>query len=140
MSTNETHLIWYAASFIQESSTLLSSFLSVFFQSLYGMQHLSTRSLPTSTSPPYRLSSPLTSPSTSRLALLQECFWRTWASRTSSEWSSAVSQRSEQNKRSAARTKYTTSSCTQNAKKEQPYIRTPTKAVSGFLAFLEWKC
>lgn len=63
-----------------------------FFQNLYGMQHLSTRSPPTSTSPPYRQSSPLISPSTSRLALLQECFWRTWASRTSSEWSSAVSQ------------------------------------------------
>lgn len=74
---------------------LLPSFLLFVFQSLYGMQRLSTRSPPTSTSPPCRLSSPRISPSTSRPVLLLECFWRTWASRTSSEWSSAVSQRSK---------------------------------------------
>lgn len=71
------------------------SFPSFSFQSPFGTPPPSTRSRPTSTSPPCRQSSPLISPSTSRPALLPECFWRTWASKTSSEWSSAVSQCTE---------------------------------------------
>lgn len=60
-------------------------------QSPSGTRRLSTRSRPISTSPRCRLSSPPISPSTSRPALLRECSWRTWASRTSYGWSSAVS-------------------------------------------------
>lgn len=57
------------------------------FQSPFGTRRLSTRSRPTSTSPPCKPNSPPISPSISRPARLQECFWRTWASRTSLEWS-----------------------------------------------------
>lgn len=82
-------------------SVCLSLWLLLIFlclQSRYGTRRLSTRSPPTSTSRPCRLSWPLTSPSTSRAALLQECFWKTWASRTSSGWSSPVSQHSHCNR------------------------------------------
>lgn len=71
------------------SFLLLLVFLCV--QSPYGTRRPSTRSPPTSTSRPCRPSWPLTSPSTSRAALLQGSSWRTWASRTSSGWSSPVS-------------------------------------------------
>lgn len=56
-----------------------------------GTRHRSTRRPPTSTSPPCRPSWPLTSPSTSRAALIRGSSWKTWASRTSSDWSSPVS-------------------------------------------------
>lgn len=109
---------------------------SVFsFQSLYGMQRLSTRSRPTSTSPRCRQSSPLTSPSTSRLVLLQECSWRTWASRTSSERSSAVSKRSDRNKRRAAWTKYMTRTWTRSVKKAQLHIALHSQKLSVFNFF-----
>lgn len=86
--------------FISSSVCLWLRLLLVFLclQSRYGTRPLSTRSPPTSTSQPCRLSWPLTSPSTSRAALLLACSWRTWASRTSSGWSSPVSQHPRRNR------------------------------------------
>lgn len=76
------------------------------FQGRYGTQPLSTRSRHTCTSPPYRQSWRLTSPFTSRPALLLECSWRTRASRTSSESSLAVSARCVCSVRGAIHTNY----------------------------------
>lgn len=87
------------------SISRLSPILPVFHSDCYpspsarqgpcGTRHRSTRSPPTSTSPPCRPSWPPTSPSTSRAALLRGSSWKTWASRTSSGWSSPVSPRSD---------------------------------------------
>lgn len=88
------------------SSSLRSFRFLLSFQGRYGTQPLSTRSRHTCTSPPYRQSWRLTSPFTSRPALLLECSWRTRASRTSSESSLAVSARCVYSMRRAIHTNY----------------------------------
>lgn len=88
------------------SSSLRSFRFLLSFQGRYGTQPLSTRSRRTCTSPPYRQSWRLTSPFTSRPALLLECSWRTRASRTSSESSLAVSARCVYSMRRAIHTNY----------------------------------
>lgn len=115
-------------------SVCLSLWLLLIFlclQSRYGTRRLSTRSPPTSTSQPCRLSWPLTSPSTSRAALLQECFWKTWASRTSSGWSSPVSQHSHCN-RTPQRARNTRQG---HGRRMRAYTEASRRAVEVFLLF-----